>query len=1024
MPSPPTGTLAFLFTDIAGSTQLWDTQHAAMKQAHARQADIIAGGVAAHNGHIVRDRGEGDSTFSVFVAPADAVAAASEIQRALLAEDWPTDGPLRVRASLHVGPAELREGDYNSTAVNRCARVRSLAVGGQTLVSQAIALMTEGTLPEGVTLRSLGTHRLKDLERPEEIFQLCHPELPDDFPPLRSLNSLPTNLPQQLNRFIGREAEIRQLAALLHPHAPEGASSPTRLLTLLGTGGAGKTRLSLQIGAELLEEYTDGVWQVELAALTEPALLPQTVATAMEVRGDRNRSVMEMLLEHLKSRTLLLLLDNCEHLLDACARFAESLLRACPHVKILATSREGLNIAGERVHRVASLSLPDVRQLLTADRVKPYESLLLTADCVTQYEAPLLFMERAVQVKESFVLTDDMAPTLALLCHRLDGIPLAIELAAVRMRSLAIPDIYNRLDQRFRLLTGGGRTALPRQQTLRALIDWSYDLLSGSERLLLARLSVFSGGWTLAQAETVSADDRIEEWEVLDLLSGLVDKSLVLAEESQGAVRYRMLETISQYGAEKLREGGEETALRTRHRDCYLALTEEARANLNGPEQANLLETLEAEHNNLRQALVFCLQEPGGPAIGLRIAGALSQFWSIRGHFAEARRRFDALLAHPEAQARTLARALALNGSGILAYNQGDYAAARTLIEESLSIRKELQDTVGVSRSLSNLGLIARELGEYARAHALYEESMVGLRAMGDKLGIAICLFNQGRNAHDRSDYALARSIHQEGLAIWKEIGDKSGIALALNGLGIVVFDEGDNVFARALYEETLEIQRELKDGIGISNCLNNLGTIASAEGEYALARAHFEESLAIKRELGDRQGSAIARNNLGDVACGEHDYLLARSLYEQSLAIRREIGDRKGIAGSLGSLGNLARIEADPALSHALFLESLALQQEIGDKPGIIGSLEGIASLLLDYGSATRATQLWAAAERMREEFRTPPIWRHQKEIAQRLARAQEILGEEAFWAARVEGAPLSMEQALDLAQEAIERR
>jgi len=1007
--SLPTGTLAFLFTDIAGSTQLWDTQHAAMKQAHARQADIIAAGVTAHNGHVVRDRGEGDSTFSVFAAPADAVAAACDIQRALLAEEWPTDAPLRVRASLHVGPAELREGDYNSTAVNRCARLRSLAAGGQTLVSQAVTLMTEGMLPQGVTLRSLGTHRLKDLERPEEIFQLCHAELPDDFPPLRSLNSLPTNLPQQLNRFIGREAEIRQLTALLHPHDQKSASSPTHLLTLIGTGGAGKTRLSLQIGAELLEEYADGVWLVELAALSEPALLPQTVAATMEIRGDRNRPVMETLLEHLKSRNLLLLLDNCEHLLDACARFAETLLRACPQVKILATSREALNIAGERVHRVASLSLPDVRQ--------PF-----TADCVTQYEAPLLFMERATQVKESFVLTDEMAPTLALLCHRLDGIPLAIELAAVRMRSLSIPDIYNRLDQRFRLLTGGGRTALPRQQTLRALIDWSYDLLSGSERLLLARLSVFSGGWTLTRAEVVCADDRIEEWEVLDLLSGLVDKSLVLAEESQGAIRYRMLETISQYGAEKLRESGEETMLRERHRDCYLALAEEARANLNGPEQANLLETLEAEHNNLRQAMVFCLQEPGGPPTGLRIAGALSQFWSIRGHSAEARRRFDALLAHPEAQERTQARALALNGAGILAYNQGDYAAARTLIEESLSIRKELQDTVGVSRSLSNLGLIAREQGEYARAHALYEESMVGLRATGDKLGIAICLFNQGRNAHDRSDYALARSIHQEGLAIWKELGDKSGTALALNGLGIVVFDEGDYAFARSLYEETLEIQRELKDGLGISNCLNNLGTIASAEGDYALARSQFEESLAIKRELGDRQGSAIACNNLGDVACGEHDYLLARSLYEQSLAIRREIGDRKGIAGSLNSLANLARLEADPALSRSLYLESLAIQQEIGDKPGLIGFLEGIASLQLDFGSAAQATRLWAAAERLREEFRTPPIWRLQKEIAQDLARAQEILGEEAFWAARIEGAALSMEQALDLAQKLLE--
>ena len=345
--SLPTGTLAFLFTDIAGSTQLWDTQHAAMKQAHARQADIIAASVTAHNGHLVRDRGEGDSTFSVFIAPADALAAACDIQRALLAETWPTDAPLRVRASLHVGPAELREGDYNSTAVNRCARLRSLAAGGQTLVSQAITLMTEGMLPPGVMLRSLGTHRLKDLERPEEIFQLCHAELPDDFPPLRSLNSLPTNLPQQLNRFIGREAEIEQLTELMRPNSQESASSSTRIVTLLGTGGAGKTRLSLQIGAELLDEYTDGVWLVELAALTEPALLPQNVAATLGVREESGRPLIQQLIEYATPRKLLLLLDNCEHLLDACATVVGAILRGTPGIRVLATSRQPLSTDGE-----------------------------------------------------------------------------------------------------------------------------------------------------------------------------------------------------------------------------------------------------------------------------------------------------------------------------------------------------------------------------------------------------------------------------------------------------------------------------------------------------------------------------------------------------------------------------------------------------------------------------------------------------------------------------------------------------
>ena len=507
MSLPPTGTVTFLFTDIEGSTKLWEQHPDAMRSAHARHDVLLRSAVEQHHGHVVKTTGDG--IHAAFATAPEAIAAVLSIQRALRAEPWDPQVPISVRMGLHTGIAEERGGDYYGGALNRAARLMAAGYGGQVLLSAATQELVRDHLPDEVGLRDLGQHRLKDLGRAEQVFQLQHPSLSADFPPLRSLDNpdLPNNLPQQVTSFIGRETQVAEVKALL---------GKTRLLTLTGAGGAGKTRLSLQVAADLLDG--DGVWLVELAALTDPALVPQAVADVLGVKEQAGQPIQRTLVDWLKAKCLLLVLDNCEHLVAACASLAADLLRACPGVHILASSREALNVSGEQTYRVPSLSLPDPKQVQTV------ESL-------SQFEAVRLFIERAQAVQASFAVTSGNAPAVAQVCFHLDGIPLALELAAARVRSLSVDDINARLDQRFRLLTGGSRVALPRQQTLRGLIDWSYDLLTEPEKTLLCRLSVFAGGWTLAAAEGVCSGGDIEDWEVLDLLTGLVDKSLVVYEE-------------------------------------------------------------------------------------------------------------------------------------------------------------------------------------------------------------------------------------------------------------------------------------------------------------------------------------------------------------------------------------------------------------------------------------------------------------------------------------------------------------
>jgi predicted ATPase/class 3 adenylate cyclase len=603
----PTGTVTFLATDIEGSTallqRLGDHRYARVLEEYRQ---VLSPTYEETSGQVID--AHGDAVLIAFHRARDGVTTAVAAQRAISAHPWPDNAAIRVRMALHTGEPIHAAGGYVGLDVHRAARICSLAHGGQVLLSQTTGNLVERDLPPKVSLRELGAHRLKDLLRPEKIFQVVHPDLPADFPPLKSLETLPNNLPVQLTSFIGLEGEIDEVKQLL---------ATTRLLTMTGAGGCGKTRLALQVAAVVLEDFAEGVWLVELATLSDPTLLFQAVASALNIREQPGRSLQATIIDYLSPKQLLLVLDNCEHLVAACARLAETLLRACPHLRILATSREALGIAGETIRPVPSLSVPDPRRQPTVETLR-------------RSEATRLFIERAIAGLPTFSPTTRNAEPITQVCQRLDGIPLAIELAAARVKVLSVEQIASRLDDRFRLLTGGSRTGLPRHQTLRATMDWSYELLSEAERVLLRRLAVFAGGFTLETAEAVCTGMDAETSAVLDLLTHLVDKSLVIMEERGGTSRYRLLDTVRQYGRNKLLESGEDPRVRRRHRDWYLQLAEAAEPELHGPDQRLWLDRMEMEHDNLRTALDWSKVDEDGSEAGLRLAGALWWFWYVR----------------------------------------------------------------------------------------------------------------------------------------------------------------------------------------------------------------------------------------------------------------------------------------------------------------------------------------------------------------------------------------------------------
>jgi predicted ATPase/uncharacterized protein HemY len=772
-------------------------------------------------------------------------------------------------------------------------------------------------------------------------------------------------------------------------------------------GGCGKTRLAIQVAADLLEEYPEGVWLVELAALTDSALIVQAVASALSVREAASRPLLTTLCEALQSRQLLLVLDNCEHLIEACAQLVETLLRGCPKLKILATSRELLGVSGEAAWRVPPLSVPDPQRLPATE--------VLSA--LTQYEAIALFTERARAALSTFAVTDQNAPALIQICQRLDGIPLAIELAAARVKVLSVEQIAARLDDRFKLLTGGARTAVRRQQTLQAAIDWSYSLLVEKERGLLRRLSIFADGCTIEAAEAVCAGEGIEEHEVLDLLTQLVDKSLVLKEEAGGAARYRLLETIRQYGQEKLMEANEAVTLRGRHLNFFVRYAEEAQPELEGTGRGIWLMRLEAEKSNLRAALEWSRAEEGRAEARLRLAGALWRFWEMHGYFSEGRQWLEGALAESSGMSAAL-RAPALYGAGVLALHQGDFERSTALLKESLSLCRERADKSGIARALNGLGVLAWHQGDYPVARSFYEQSLAIRRELGDRLTLATTLSNLGVVANSQGDHASARALFEENLAIQRQVGDQQGLATTLNNLASTAVFQGDFASARPLFEESLAINRALGDKRRIALTLSNLGDVANAQGDFPTARALSEESLAMARDLGDKQQIALILNNLGSVAANQGDYRSARALFAESLAIRRELRNRQSIAVTLTNLADAAANQGDHRTARSSLEESLTIQRELGNKRGIVESLDCSARISVLQGELVRAARLFGAVEVLREASNLVgrwPVERDQYEHKVALVRAG--LAETVFAAAWAEGRAMTLEQAIEYA-------
>jgi len=770
-----------------------------------------------------------------------------------------------------------------------------------------------------------------------------------EFPGRPERGRPPNNLPLRLSSFIGRGREVAELQTVLSDH---------RLITLTGPGGAGKTRLAIEVASEVVHDFRDGAWLVELAPLSDPDLVAQAVAQALGVREAPGRPLIGALLEHLEGREALLVLDNCEHLIDACATLADALLRLCPKVRILASGREALSIAGERTWPVPSLSSPDFHNLPPVQDLKSYEAIRL-------------FVERARAVVPTFELMENNAPAVARLCRILDGMPLAIELAAARVRVLSVEQISSRLEDSFALLTGGSRTALPRQRTLRAAIGWSYELLSEEEQVLLGELSVFAGGFALESAESVCSGEGIEEPEVLDLLTSLVDKSLVQVSEQGGEARYRLLETVRQYGREKLEKAGTEPNIRRRHAEFFLRFAERTEPRINGKERELWLARLDAEHDNLRAALAWT-QESVEAEMGLRLAGALSWFWFHREYWSEWRRWLDGMLAIRESAGGpgpAAARAKALSGAGFLAWMQGDQGQARSQLEESVALWRAVGDKQGLAQALRFLSGSFESRGDYVAARPLAEESVKLFREGDDTFGLGISLSRLGITALAQGDYEVARAALEEGVEICREIEDDWALALALRNLGIGALREGDLEEAVVRLAESLGVLRETGNPLYMQN-LELLAAAVSMRGDHRRAAILFGAAEALREAVGafvlplyraeyDR-GLAAARAGLDETTLGaawsEGRAMMPGEAIEYALKTEEPSASPKGTAGLSEREQEVLRLVAE-GLTDAQVAEKLYLS------PRTVGW--HLRSVYRKLGVPSRAAAAKAAVER-----------------------------------------------------------
>jgi predicted ATPase/class 3 adenylate cyclase len=1041
--SLPTGTVTFLFTDIEGSTKLAQAHPDTWESLQQRHHAILRSAIEAHNGHVFQIIG--DAFCVAFHTAKAGLNAAIQAQRDLKTSEFfkNSEVSLRVRMGLHTGSAEIHDNEYHGyMTLARVQRVMSVAYGGQILLSNASAELIHNELPEGITLRDMKEHRLKGLLNPERLWQIAAPDLQQDFPPLQSLNEVPNNLPIQLTSFVGRENEIAELKqALTSTPSPSGRGEGVRqhrLVTLTGSGGAGKTRLSLQIGAECLERFTNGVWFVELASLTDPALIISAVMSAIGLHEKDND--VKTLTSYIGDQSLLLILDNCEHLIEDCARLVGSLIQLCPKLYVLASSREAFGIAGEQPYRVPSLAFPDPRHLPPLDEIAKYE-------CVQ------LFIERVRTYVPSFSLTEKNAASVAQICCRLDGIPLAIELAAARVKVMSVEQMASRLGDIFNLLTSGSRTALPRQQTLRALIEWSYDLLSDSEKSLFRKLAAFSGGWSLEAAEAVCGVAGGAS--VLDDLARLVDKSLVNKEELDGEARFHMLETIRQYAEFKMFASEEVDEVKNRHRDWFMQLAETAEPKLRTGEQLPWLNRLEMEHDNLRAAIKWSIEQKHVEQ-ALRIPSALSYFWEIHGHGEEGRNWFEQALAM-DANAKKIypfAWANAVHGFAILSAYTPQFQTYYPEMEEVLKIFREYGDDFRVGHTLYHLAYFPHFVGELDTAKARYEESLGVYKKINNEWGVGECLHCIAHIEEVQGNTEKAHALYNQSLEELQPIGDRYSLFHPMGDTAVITLHKGELNTAKMILEESIQTFGELGNREWTLISVQRLAEVLYEQSEFENARKAFQHNLE----------NAIEMNNLGQifwntyqkgkVELAEGNLASARQIFDEAFAIAEKdnsqyrMGSVKATLGLVDCYeGNFARgkesieigIEkvrkeypADAVQfltyrSHALWLEkdlqaaALSYRDTIKELQGnfyfirIPECLEGLGKIAVVQNQLERGARLFGAAEAMREKMGTPipPIQRGDYDAhVQLLGTAFEL-----SWS---QGHEMTMEEAIELALEA----
>lgn len=902
----PTGYVTFLFTDIEGSTKLAQEFPETIHSALERHNSIINDAVESNNGFVFEI--VGDAFCCAFENTNDAIKAAIDIQINLNSESW-EDAVIKTKIGIHSGNVEWSGSKYMGyITLARTARVMSSAYGGQILISEEAFKIISKDLPNLISFRDLGSRRLKDLIQPMKLYQTVTSGLISDFPPLKTLDARPNNLPIQLTNFIGREKEITEIKRILYDAS---------LLTLLGPGGTGKTRLALQVGADIIDEFNNGVWLVELAPLTDPSLIPLTIARSLKISELPNQETEQTLTDYLKDKELLIILDNCEHLINECANISEKLLQNCPKLKIFATSREALRSDGEKVYKVMSLSHPEPNQKNT-----PLE--------LSQYEAVRLFIERALAVNTNFRVTNENAPALAQICFQLDGIPLAIELAAARTSVLSVEKICNKLSDRFKLLTGGKRTALPRQQTLKALIDWSYDLLTEKEKTLLQCLSVFSGGWTLEAAEEVCTDEIISKDEIIDMQTTLLDKSLIQSSEVNGAVRFFMLESIKQYAKEV---SGTNKELSFKHLNYFKKLADYEQMGLNGTSQTEWVKLIETELDNIRSAIQWATVNE--PEEAFSFVNDMTEFWNIKGYFKEALQTLLRVL-EIKAPVNRILRAKVLYNAGNMSLGLGNCIDSLKFGNESLLILREANDKLNLGICLNMLGVTYRfNAANEKVTNEYYNEALSIFRELGNQKQIGLTLYNLSFEVHRKGDLELALEYKKEALKICKDMNDTHQTTLTLASLGVFEFRRNNFETAKLYSEESLANAYQMGDKYLITINLVNLGCIYSGLKDYKKALELLQESLTILRECGYRASILVALMYLGEVSRKSGDDEKAIGYYKESIQIGAETGIDYYLGNNYFGLGisyfNLNDFESS--------LKYFTLMKEM---PGNIASLIG----------------------------------------------------------------------------------